>query len=496
MFLWYSTAEVCYAYLSDVTIDDFDAAFASSRWHTRGWTLQELLAPEHLEFFDRDWRELGSKHTHANRISDITHIDIDALSLGGQVDAPFSIFSIAKRMSWASSRETTRVEDTAYCLLGLFNVNIPLLYGERERAFLRLQEELIKTSDDDSILAWDLHDEAVNDEGPNLVHIEAGFSLRRRLYRSILASSPAAFQASHRLEYDSSSAKKPFSMTNTGLQIDVPLAPLYERTKDGRTFSEVQGWVGILNCSTGQPDEFLGILLAPVRRAAYPPMSVGRTSYFVAGPSETECHTVIVGPRTAIHAVHHSIVISRLNQIGPMPGSFTEYTSVVVTEDLLASQAGIEVYDAVSRNVRYSPWRQLNSSLWNQSTKVLRVRRIEPTIWAFFRFHFRVSSIDAEFTVFARQDRHIVRLGFSASEVEDKSAFDYLIAHDECTGKSTIPFPGENGWWIQIALTEKTIAFSRMFELTINLVSGGEQASPAVQNPEPSSFVRAHPHIA
>ncbi|CAM1501976.1 Fc.00g039600.m01.CDS01 [Cosmosporella sp. VM-42] len=156
MFQWYRTAKTCFAYLSDVkagqnrTIQGFE----TSRWFTRGWTLQELLAPLDVEFYDRNWQSLGLRSELAWRISQITGIGEQHLSPGHPRHLSLRIESIATRMSWAATRQTTRVEDIAYCLMGIFDVNMPLLYGEGPAAFTRLQEEIIKISHDQSILAW------------------------------------------------------------------------------------------------------------------------------------------------------------------------------------------------------------------------------------------------------------------------------------------------------------------------------------------------------
>ncbi|KAI2611851.1 heterokaryon incompatibility protein-domain-containing protein [Hypoxylon sp. NC1633] len=150
MFLYYQASKVCYAYLSD-----FDLAFGKlskigrARWFTRGWTLQELLAPKQVQFFDRNWALIGTKQSLAKELSEITLIGIPYLS-GTNIRAA----SIAQRMSWASNRITTRQEDLAYCLMGIFGVNMPLLYGEGQRAFRRLQEEILKYSTDESIFCW------------------------------------------------------------------------------------------------------------------------------------------------------------------------------------------------------------------------------------------------------------------------------------------------------------------------------------------------------
>lgn len=150
MYKWYLQAEVCYAYLADVSSGN-EIEFRNSAWFRRGWTLQELLAPNDVQFFDQNWRPLGTKLELGELITQITGIPPDALE---HFDSRRSRHSVADRMSWAAQRQTTREEDTAYCLFGLFGVNMPLLYGEGARAFLRLQEEILKTSEDLSIFAW------------------------------------------------------------------------------------------------------------------------------------------------------------------------------------------------------------------------------------------------------------------------------------------------------------------------------------------------------
>jgi hypothetical protein len=153
MYQWYQRAEVCYAFISDVPSDDnhhqADSAFRKNRWFTRGRTLQELLAPKHLTFLGSDWKDIGSKFSLRNLISNITKIHIEALE--GQ---HLGVWSVAQRMSWASLRVTIREEDIAYSLMGIFGVNMPLLYVEGEKAFIRLQEEIIRETEDDSIFAW------------------------------------------------------------------------------------------------------------------------------------------------------------------------------------------------------------------------------------------------------------------------------------------------------------------------------------------------------
>jgi hypothetical protein len=146
MFRWYRDAVKCYVYLSDVSVhnDDnsqtertWESAFRKSRWFTRGWTLQELIAPKSVEFFSREGECLGNKITLERQIHEITQIPIAALR-----GTSLSHFSVDERMRWAEKRDTKRKEDKAYCLLGIFNVFIPLIYGEGENACIRLKEEI------------------------------------------------------------------------------------------------------------------------------------------------------------------------------------------------------------------------------------------------------------------------------------------------------------------------------------------------------------------
>ncbi|KAF2790509.1 HET-domain-containing protein [Melanomma pulvis-pyrius CBS 109.77] len=146
MFRWYRQAGICYAYLADMkgTTD-----LAQSRWFTRGWTLQELCSPAVVIFYNSNWQYVGSKFELRERLQQITGIEEEVLATG-----QIYTVSVARRMSWAANRQTTRVEDLAYCLMGIFDVNMPLLYGEGKKSFIRLQEEIMKISDDHSLFAW------------------------------------------------------------------------------------------------------------------------------------------------------------------------------------------------------------------------------------------------------------------------------------------------------------------------------------------------------
>ena len=155
MFRWYKYSHICYAYLSDVVSSPArvwavkEQDFDHSRWFSRGWTLQELIAPQVLNFYNRHWEDIGTKSSFAPILKEITGIPVDILC-GGSL----SEYCVAEIMSWAWNRKTTRVEDIAYSLLGVFNINLPLLYGEGNKAFVRLQEEILRTTGDYSLFAW------------------------------------------------------------------------------------------------------------------------------------------------------------------------------------------------------------------------------------------------------------------------------------------------------------------------------------------------------
>ncbi|CZR54510.1 related to HET domain protein [Phialocephala subalpina] len=197
MYRWYKNAVFCCVFLFDVQSGSSDSGwtFKKSSWWSRGWTLQELIAPSEVLFFDDSWQLLGTKQTLQDRISDITRVDTRILN-GEDPE----LCSIAQRMAWASNRTTTRTEDLAYCLLGIFGVNMPLLYGEGDRAFIRLQEEIMKHSDDHSLFAWSFIGDG---------------------YRGLLAQSPSEFRSCHNVVVAEEKTNRiPYSITNMGLSIE------------------------------------------------------------------------------------------------------------------------------------------------------------------------------------------------------------------------------------------------------------------------------------
>ncbi|KAK4495434.1 hypothetical protein PRZ48_013765 [Zasmidium cellare] len=194
MFAWYQKAKVCLAYLEDVHLGpDLDEELSRSVWFTRSWTLQELLAPGFLEFYDHDWVYFGSRSDHVASLSRISGIDRDVL-IGTR---PLHGCSVCKRMSWAADRHATRSEDIAYSLMGIFNVNMPLLYGEGSKAFERLQEEILRRSSDKTILSWGHSNEDIR----------------------LLARCPADFRALRGLVIDPDMKLCRLGVSNVGLEV-------------------------------------------------------------------------------------------------------------------------------------------------------------------------------------------------------------------------------------------------------------------------------------
>jgi hypothetical protein len=177
MFRWYKAAARCYVYLPDVSVSTtaetykqsaWEAAFRASRWFTRGWTLQELIAPQSVEFFSREGQRIGDKASLEQLLHEITGIPRTVLQ-----NCPLDKFSIAERKTWAAKRETKEEEDLVYCLLGILNVSIPVSYGEGiERALGRLQAEEEAATGAPSIIPYSRNDQFVGRES-QLTDLEA-----------------------------------------------------------------------------------------------------------------------------------------------------------------------------------------------------------------------------------------------------------------------------------------------------------------------------------
>jgi hypothetical protein len=210
MFRWYQEANICYGYLADV---NDRASVAASRWMTRGWTLQELLAPKAIHFYSSDWTPLGDRKDLTQELLKGTGIPAEFLA-----GRPVHDASVAQRMSWLAPRRTTRVEDMAYCMLGIFDINMPPLYGDGRKAFLRLQEEIIRVSNDHTIFCWTWTPERV----------PAGWG-------SMLAPSPHVFGSAQDYRpvapfYMHESEPSSYTISNGGLSINLRGSEAYSTT--------------------------------------------------------------------------------------------------------------------------------------------------------------------------------------------------------------------------------------------------------------------------
>ena len=239
MATFYTQSEYCIAYLNDVSLvssySEIKTSLKASEWFTRGWTLQELLFSFEILFCCKTWDVLGQGRPLEKTdplITEITGIPRECL----KTPAAARRRSVAQRLSWAASRQTTRVEDEAYCLLGLLDVNMPLLYGEGSRAFTRLQEEVIRRSDDETIFAW---------RTPGIAWWGSGLG--------ILARGHCYFKDCGDLVSQRFSKRKPYRITNRGLEFDasslkfkLPLPP----SEHARKYREI--YVIQLNCYSRQ----------------------------------------------------------------------------------------------------------------------------------------------------------------------------------------------------------------------------------------------------
>lgn len=250
MYRYYYDAAECLVYLSDVppkvtgfmNRDSQLAAVQSSRWFGRGWTLQELIAPKERHFFAEDWSLIDLGDDWNWILSNITSIDLRVLDNRDII----SEFCVAQRMSWASRRQTTRSEDIAYSLMGLFNVNMPVIYGEGAvKAFRRLQNEIMQTSFDQTIFAW-----AADRESSGL-----------------LASLPADFYYTPPLGLWHPSNLSPFTMTNVGLSIRLNMIE-HDEEEGG---SRIARCIAALQCDVkiGDAWKILMVHLEPVGSARF-----------------------------------------------------------------------------------------------------------------------------------------------------------------------------------------------------------------------------------
>lgn len=260
MYTYYERSTVCYTYLDDVSIDSeinetfLSSSFSKSLWFTRGWTLQELIAPKALKFFDQSWKLIGAKTGAliSQAIEKITNIDAVVLN----VTSAIKLASVAKKMSWAVGRTTKRVEDRAYSLMGLFSVYMAPMYGEGTHAFIRLQQAILQTSNDHSIFAW---------TSPPSDTFSGGFEQ----VSTMLALSPDQFQDSQNfkplartspIHVEGGPNKFDYALTNAGLSIRLPILPV----------KEIAGlYAAFLSCTEGESDYPSAVLLRTTSRTSH-----------------------------------------------------------------------------------------------------------------------------------------------------------------------------------------------------------------------------------
>lgn len=368
MYQWYSDSEICYVYLSDVpglSYEDClaqDSLFCKSRWFKRGWTLQELLAPSKTLFYSKDWQYLSDKISLIERIHTTTRIPRAVITTKNNI----VLFSIADRMNWSSSRTTTRIEDMAYCLLGIFGVNMPLLYGEGKKAFLRLQEEITRRSTDQSFLIWRPASENKSD------------SCRSS---SLLAPGPACFCEGEIENWKR--AEDPFSFNNMGLSIRLPVvetslrnfvfAILDSRPK-GKFFQAPDSssprpamayWIPLIKYGENRYER----VIFPANYVQVAQLSQRRSIFDLWVSSDTEPIDIIIGPGQGVFSSdlsrHLRDRLPKLQQlISPMPqaGVLLAFPSTLCGWKF---SSVFPDYGEVFRSIfRYHPHNNDNGIIW------------------------------------------------------------------------------------------------------------------------------------
>jgi hypothetical protein len=276
MFRWYRDAAECYAYLEDVKPCEKVYGFANCKWFTRGWTLQELIAPSNVLFFDHYWNEIGSRASLSRTIERLTRIPF-AVLMGESLEK----YSVAQIMSWAASRETTKVEDRAYALLGLFGVFMPMIYGEGEMAFRRLQLEIMKTKIDHSLFVW---------RG-------TGFD------RGPLARSPDEFARCGNIR-NRGDTQLAFEMTNLGLRITLPITGRIRELGGHHQFAYLSCYEDV-----GCEKLHVGIWLSEVLKDGKP-----SGKYFRTRPTEiyiNRAHAKQTSKPTPLYIIERDILLNR-----------------------------------------------------------------------------------------------------------------------------------------------------------------------------------------
>ncbi|KAL1838932.1 hypothetical protein VTJ49DRAFT_2063 [Mycothermus thermophilus] len=397
MYGWYERAAVCYAYLEDVHFDDYTEGyltwndlFAASRWFTRGWTLQELLAPRKVVFYAQGWRLLGTKSSLVKSVSKITGIDELTLLDPALVRTA----SVAQRMSWAAHRSTTRPEDIAYSLMGLFDVNMPVLYGEGENAFLRLQEEIIKRSDDHSIFAWgalgrdddklQLAAAAAHLNAPGLDDLDDLDQDALTGTIPLLAKSPRDFAGMGHVLACPPPVDLPtsdYALTNKGLHITLPMLPPTTPSPSGLPLAATSSspQLALLNCHPAHdPTSRLALLLTStssrntfLRTRTRTPTVVSLTDLASTTSSSKSSHQPQPKPKT-IYIPALPSQLSRITSLslssslsGSSPTPLVDEVLFVRAPDLVAP--GYDVLDV----------RGAGTVTWNAELRSLRLAGVD-----------------------------------------------------------------------------------------------------------------------
>ncbi|KAF7676645.1 hypothetical protein GT037_004857 [Alternaria burnsii] len=322
MFKWYHDAVICYVLLSDLDIGDIRdlSLIRKCRWFKRGWCLQELVAPRHVEFYDCSWNFLGSKDDLSSQISNITAIATHVLT--GQV--PLETLPVAQRLAWAAKRETTRTEDIAYCLLGIFGIQLPILYGEGTKAFIRLQEEIMKQSNDRSIFA---------SQQP----------CGNEWYCSLLAPSPEYFTHSYNLVHwgDTVYQGSAYALTNRGLQFSE--TKLYIDYRSGL-------YLLPLNCILSRDAEIVeGLLLQQVG----PDLFARRTQR----PDFRIVNQIMLNSSKVPSVVKKGIyIISQLSASIQADLRLADLYAIQLSSDTLRLGAGYEIVQVVEGSTNNNRW--------------------------------------------------------------------------------------------------------------------------------------------
>jgi hypothetical protein len=484
MYRWYYNSDVCYVYLTDVSLANCEMEFPQSQWFSRGWTLQELLAPSLAKFYDKDWCVIGTRSEYAQMISEITRIDINILRLENDMHKAgfsrlLSSFCVAKRMSWASSRETTRVEDIAYCLLGIFNVNMPLLYGEGEKAFLRLQEEIIQSCNDDSILAWGLDTEIKHREGLIPKKIEESICGSARMC-GLLARSPKDFENCQDLE-NSGHSKIPFMMTNLGLQIELPLVPVYTPKSHYNYYepNQIHGWLGLLGCSAGMGTKVPGIILwaGGVNNETPDRHRLQRASF---NDYFERKNTFLLGVRAATQATFTKITILRYKKTPIVRDKASHFRHIVINETQELRHIGYRTRTASAQLMGRMRWPEACFPTWCPDQRLFTIQD-DYAVEYLVRVHFelRRSEINHQFSVFIRARNAtknvIVRQGSAFTELELRQIYDFLKENSQQDdGDDPVISIAHRGEYIRYRIVvsiEKKVLFRwSMYEVSVDAV--------------------------